>query len=98
MKWEGLYYFEECLPFGIRSAPFLFNQLSEAIEWILQSKCAISYVTHFLHDFLIMEPSLDTGNKSSGCEASVCRVLIIFRNLGVPIAHTQKNKGAEKNP
>ena len=72
--------------FGLRSAPFLFNQLSEVIEWILKSKCAISYVTHFLDDFLIMEPSSDTGIKSSGCEASLRSMLITFRNLGVPIA------------
>ena len=83
MKWEGLYYFEKRLPFGLCSAPFLFTQLSEVIEWILKSKCAISYVTHFLDDFLIMEPS---SNKSSGCEASLRCMLITFRNLGVPIA------------
>ena len=35
MKWQGLYYFDKVLPFGLRSAPFLFNQLSEGVEWIL---------------------------------------------------------------
>ena len=57
MCWEGLYYYDRVLPFGLRSAPFLFNQLSEAVEWILVDKCGISFAIHFLDDFLIMEPS-----------------------------------------
>ena len=56
MQWGGLYYYDKVLPFGLRSAPFLFNQLSEALEWILYDKCQISYVAHFLDDFLIIEP------------------------------------------
>ena len=56
MYWQGSYYYDRVLPFGLRSAPFLFNQLSEAIEWILLHKCSISFVCHILDDFLIIEP------------------------------------------
>ena len=56
MFWEGFYYFDKVLPFGLRSAPFLFNQLSDAIEWILLNNCSISFVCHILDDFLIIEP------------------------------------------
>ena len=56
MKWEGKYYFDKVLPFGLRSAPSIFNQLSDAIEWILAYELAISYVDKILDDFLIMEP------------------------------------------
>ena len=38
MFWNGFYYFDKVLPFGLRSAPFIFNQLSDAIEWILQKR------------------------------------------------------------
>ena len=34
MCWQGKYYFEKFLPFGFCSAPFLFNQLSDVLEWI----------------------------------------------------------------
>ena len=29
MKWENKYYFDKVLPFGLRSAPSIFNQLSD---------------------------------------------------------------------
>jgi len=48
MYWQGSFYYDKVLPFGLRSAPYLFNQLSEAIEWILLNKCAISFVCHIL--------------------------------------------------
>ena len=35
MKWDGKYYYDKILPFGLRSAPSIFNHLSDAIEWIL---------------------------------------------------------------
>lgn len=33
MFWNGQYYFDKVLPFRIRSAPYIFNQLSDAIEY-----------------------------------------------------------------
>lgn len=49
MFWSGSYHFDKVLPFGLCSAPFNYNQLSDAIEWILQNKCAISlYVTSWM--------------------------------------------------
>ena len=30
--WQSQYYVDMYLPFGLRSAPFLFNQLSDALE------------------------------------------------------------------
>ena len=56
MKWEGKYYYDKVPPFGLRSAPAIFNQLSDALEWILLNKCNISFVCHILDDFLLIEP------------------------------------------
>ena len=33
--WKGSYYVDTCLPFGLRSAPCLFNHFAEALHWIL---------------------------------------------------------------
>ena len=57
MFWDGNYNYDKVLPFGLRSAPFLFNMLSDAVEWILLNKCYISFVCHILDDFLIIEPT-----------------------------------------
>ena len=56
MKWKGKYHYDKVLPFGLQSVPSIFNQLSDAIEWILACELAISYVDKILDDFLIMEP------------------------------------------
>ena len=32
MKWKEVYYLDTCLPFGLRSAPYLFNQFAEALQ------------------------------------------------------------------
>ena len=86
MTWEGKYYYEKFLPFGLRSAPFLFNQLSEGIEWILRNKCGISFVCHFLDDFLIMEPPSLGPDPFLDCKASRTSMQLTFKELNVPLA------------
>ena len=36
MHWAGQFYVDTVLPFGLRSAPFIFNKFATALEWILQ--------------------------------------------------------------
>ena len=42
MHWRGQYYMDTCLPFGLRSAPFLFNEYATAIEWIMTHNYQLS--------------------------------------------------------
>ena len=51
IKWCGKFYLDTCLPFGLRSAPFLFNQLADAIHWSLQHNYNVRHVLHYLDDF-----------------------------------------------
>lgn len=72
MYWESSYYYDKVLPFGLRSAPFLFNLLSDAIEWILVHHCNISFVCHILDDFLIklyLPPPLLICHVRRACQA-----------------------------
>lgn len=80
MYWQGSYYYDKVLPFGLRSAPYLFNQLSEAIEWILLTKCSISFVCHIIDDFLIVEPAYESLSPSEGCKQSLSSMLLTLRN------------------
>ena len=41
------------LPFGLHSAPNLFDQFSSALEWIIQNKLHIAKVIQILDDFVI---------------------------------------------
>jgi len=86
MFWGGKYYYDKVLPFGLRSAPFLFNMLSDAVEWILVNKCYISFVCHILDNFLIIEPASASLPHSQLCQESLSSMLLTFRNLGIPIA------------
>ena len=79
--WKQKYYIDCCLPFGLRSAPFIFNQYAEALEWILRSNYQIPDTIHYLDDFLI------AGKPSSpDCEQALERMLEVCRRLGFPIA------------
>ena len=46
MFWNNHYYYDIVLPFGLRSAPFVFNQLSNVVECILINKVGISFVSY----------------------------------------------------
>ena len=81
MKWRDLYFFYRVLPFGLRSAPFIFNMLSDALEWILIHKLGVSNILHILDDFFIAEPA-----QRSACLTSLCKLLCLFTELDVPIA------------
>ncbi len=86
MFWQGKYYYDKVLPFGLRSAPFLFNQLSDAVEWILIKECRISFVCHILDDFLLIEPKADTVPHEIPCQQSLSAMMLTFKNLNIPIA------------
>lgn len=86
MCWKGKYYYDKVLPFGLRSAPYIFNQLSDALEWILKNKCLISFVCHILDDFLIMEPASPGVLQEIACQTSLNAMLLTFKNLNIPIA------------
>ena len=68
MKWEGKYYHDKVLPFRLRSAPAIFNQLSDALEWILLNKCRISFVCHILDDFLLIQPPANLTPSKIACQ------------------------------
>ncbi|CAB4015845.1 Hypothetical predicted protein [Paramuricea clavata] len=40
MKWRGKLYVDLALPFGLCSAPFIFNSIADVIEWIMHNNYA----------------------------------------------------------
>ena len=55
-EWEGQYYVELVLPFGLRTSPRIFNLFSEAIHWILETIHGW-LITHYLDDFFAVFPA-----------------------------------------
>ena len=66
MCWEGKYYYDKVLPFGLRSAPFIFNEVAEAFQWICAHHLSIEDMLHLLDDFLVLGPP-----KSVLCEQRI---------------------------
>ena len=55
MSWNHHIYIDTCLPFGLRSAPKLFNVLADLLSWILAQR-QVSPILHYLDDFLTLGP------------------------------------------
>ena len=51
MVWGNKLYIDTVLPFGLRSAPKIFNAIADALEWIAKS-CGVTYLEHFLDDYV----------------------------------------------
>ena len=77
--WQSQYYVDMYLPFGLRSAPFLFNQLSDGLEWILKNNYGLQHVIHILDDFFIAERS------KLSCLSSFSTLLRVFMSLKAPV-------------
>lgn len=81
IRWRNKYYVDCCLPFGLRSAPCIFNRFAEALEWILRNNYGITKVLHYLDDFLVVgQPDTDK------CEQAMATTLQVCQKLGFPVA------------
>jgi len=80
MNWEGNLYIDTYLPFGLRSAPKLFNILADFLYWILTQK-GVSPVFHYLDDFLTLGPP-----GSSICANNLTTIKEVCFSLGIPLA------------
>ena len=81
IQWQGQYYFDRVLPFGLRSSPFLFDQVASAIEWIITTNFAIPHLLHYLDDFLSISPP----QRSLAIQAKNV-ILQAFKYLSIPLA------------
>jgi len=73
--WENYFYSEGFLPFGLRTAPYLFNLFAEVIHWILEQHLIITgipaTVIHYLDDFLIVLPP-KASKRIPECRSIFC--------------------------
>jgi hypothetical protein len=54
-EWEGRWYVDLYLPFGLRTAPFIFNLFAEALHWIMEDSHDW-ILHHYLDDFIAFFP------------------------------------------
>ena len=80
MRWREALYVDSALPFGLRSAPKIFNSVADALEWKLKHM-GIQQIFHYLDDLLIVAPP-----HSPRCKEELQILLQCFDSLGVPVA------------
>ena len=85
MQWRGELYIDTTLPFGLRSAPKIFNALADALLWIFGTY-GIKGI-HYLDDFLLFG-----APDTLECSQALTKALAICARLGVPVAE-QKTVG-----
>ena len=91
MEWEGNTYVDGTLPFGLRSAPKIFNSVADALEWCI-TKQGVTYIFHYLDGFLVMGPP-----QSDACKANLHILEMVCARLGVPLA-PEKQEGPTTTP
>ncbi len=80
MSWNGQIFIDPMLPFGLRSAPKIFNAVADALNWHLQQK-GIQDIDHYLDDFIIIAPAASTL-----CQEYLSILDRECEALGIPLA------------
>jgi len=80
ISWRHKYFIDTCLPFGLRSPPYLFNQLPIAIHWILQHSYGVQHLLHYLDDFFTAGTA-----ASQECAHNLDSMLSLCNNINAPI-------------
>ena len=90
MKWRDRLYIDAALPFGLRSAPKIFNTVADAMQWIFRSQ-GIKLTLHYLDDFIVFG-----APATAECQVALDMALQLCRRLGIPIA-THKTEGPARS-
>ena len=82
MKWRDSYYryVDLTLPFGLRSAPYIFDAIADMVEWILVHSYQVSDLLHFLDDFITAGLPASTQ-----CARNLSTALAVCDGLGLPL-------------
>ena len=80
MSFDKKVYIDTQLPFGLSSAPVLFNAYADGLEWIVCTK-GVKFILHYLDDFLVLG-----SPESKECQSALDSLKDCCQMLGVPLA------------
>ena len=80
MKWKGSVWMDTTLPFGLRSAPIIFNVVADCLQWMFR-RHSQGDVIHYLDDFLFVG-----APSSEECGRSLHQAIGLCQRLGVRIS------------
>ena len=77
---DGMIYLNVTLPFGAASSCLIFKKVARLLQWIIVAKMDISWISHYLDDFIVLAQS-------------IAQLLIlmeqfktVFLSIGMPLA------------
>ncbi len=79
MVWDGSLFVDSALPFGLRSAPKIFNAIADALQWLIKRE-GTERILHYLDDFLIV------AGSHRECREGSRTLRRVFNELRVPLA------------
>ena len=80
MQCEDRLYVDTILPFRLRSAPKIFSEVADVVEWIARQE-GVDEIRHYLDDFPVV------GNPgTTECSNALTTLLAAFECLGIPVA------------
>ncbi len=86
LRWEGKYYYELVLPFGLRTAGNRWEMYATALHFFFQHHLGVDVVIHYVDDFLFVVACKDRAQQH------LADVLDLCARLGVPMA-SKKTEG-----
>ena len=87
MQWQGHYFVDMALPFGLRSAPYIFSSVVDLVEWVLKKQYDVSFLLHCLDDFHTLGPP-----NSQTCQWNLDTCIQQFQDWGISL-HPDKGGG-----
>jgi Reverse transcriptase (RNA-dependent DNA polymerase) len=85
-EWDGKFYVDMFLPFGLRTAPRIFNLFAEALHWVFETLLEWN-CTHYLDDFLfVFPPGTDITHFSADFD-------IVLKKFGLSKAAEKDSNG-----
>ena len=85
-EWKGGLYLDATLPFGLRSAPVIFNAVAEALAFIIRQR-GVEGMDHYLDDFTLVEKP-----SSQQCKRNLEVALATCKEVGFRVA-PEKTEG-----
>ncbi len=85
--WADSYYIDRFLPFGLRTAPFIFDLFAKALHWILVVVFLWAIVFHYLDDFFAILP-LDGDAEQFGKDFDT-----VCNDCGLTVNHGKDQQG-----
>ena len=83
IHWQGKFYVDLRLLFGLRLSPYLFNRLADAFEWLLKNNHRVKDLMHYLDNYFTVGPA-----NSPVCANNVKTIIQVASNVGIPLAPT----------